>query len=156
MKREIKFRAWQSQEKIYLDQTHLLNDVCRFHKPDKTYVDVNLWRFIMLVPEQNIYILEQYTGIKDKNGRDIYEGNIVKITGEFIGSYFNITTHPKNESQKYTWIAKVIWDNGYAKFLFEYINTSSQRGSFINEDFIGVAPWCEVIGNIHENPELLK
>lgn len=70
--------------------------------------------------------LEQCTGLKDKNGKLIYEGDIV------------------NDGEQY---AKVIFD----KSCFCY-----DDGSGYYEDLAFYHIHCEVIGNIHENPELLE
>lgn len=100
-----------------------------------------------------IYI-EQFTGTLDKNVVEIYEGDIVKIEGEMIGHLFSPSeskTIP--ELARHSWTAKVIWDPGYAQFLFDYIGRPDYKG---RGHFCGRAPWCEVIGNIHENPSLLN
>lgn len=82
-------------------------------------------------------ILMQYTGLKDKNGKLIYEGDIVKL------EYFN-------EITKYR-LAKVKWENsGYCLI---YIKKS--RGARGTDIETYTKDETEVIGNIYENPELL-
>ena len=72
----------------------------------------------------------QYTGLKDKNGKRIFEGDIIVY------------------SEDYTY--RVFWDNDELSFGVDGINNidSDRLGNLY-----GVS--CEVIGNIHDNPELL-
>ena len=83
--------------------------------------------------------LEQYTGLKDKNGKEIYEGDIVNK------QYRKMKTFNYNG----TVIMGYICDSdGYeAGSTYGWIAGDSSLSDLIND--------CEVIGNIHENPELL-
>lgn len=72
-------------------------------------------------------VVEQFTGLKDVNGNEIYEGDIL-------------------ENRKYRSIVK--FANG--KFLADVVGTISRF------DLIGETHGSKVIGNVHENPELLK
>lgn len=110
--REIKFRAWNSKKPEML----LLGDL----------TDAN-WdiRFIF-----KHYKIMQYTGITDKNGFEIYEGDIIKRTS------------PTQGSSKYT---VVTWRSGGTGIGFNLrASDGNQSKSFI------------VIGNIYENPDLLN
>jgi len=62
--REIKFRAWEKDKMVYED--------------DLFYIEYGA-----VMNQDNNWILMQYTGLKDKNGREIYEGDVVKE--EFYG-----------------------------------------------------------------------
>ena len=79
----------------------------------------------------------QYTGLTDKNGTRIFEGDIVK------------TSHGGSTYYASTYYAKIEWDDGS----FWVTNHDIQMPSYISEVS---KTYLEVIGNIHDNPELLK
>jgi len=120
--KEIKFRVWEKEQKrmfaVYeFNEDHVAEDS---------------------IHPRKVCILMQYTGLKDKNGKEIYEGDIVRL-----GNY------PFTKD-----IEKVEWDNslcGFSPFakllcpLYEDDDVGEVRPE---------ASFCEVIGNIYENPEL--
>lgn len=79
---------------------------------------------------------EQCTGLKDKHGRLIYEGDIVKVTGDIL-------TIPIQFEEN---LAKVVWE----------INCFCLQFPHEDEFYFSECWDYEVIGNIHENPELLE
>lgn len=90
-------------------------------------------------------IIMECTGLKDKNDKLIYEGDVIKFKlSEYAIKYLNIS--PTNS------ISKVYRWKGY--FAIEVYENNDIH---INLNF-GAYPTCEleVIGNIYENPELLK
>lgn len=134
MSREIKFRCWSNEEGQYFPmQTVNFVDnkpisVGYHKKGHKGFLHMRSPRFV----------LEQYIGLTDKNFKEIYEGDVVKTNSpdqpnfkvgviEFVQQAFWISNVPSNRP-----------DHTHSELLLQYWETE-----------------IEVIGNIHENPELL-
>ena len=107
MQDRFKFRAWDSIAKEYIFDSYALYEL-----------------FVNDI--DNSYQVEQCTGLKDKNGKLIYEGDIV--TGFFNNN-------------------KVIWDKG---------SFCVDDGSGVFDELTRSSEESTIIGNIHENPELLE
>lgn len=84
-------------------------------------------------------LVELYIGLKDKNGKEIYVGDIVRA--EDNGHYL---------------VGAVEWNEDYAKCEVIYDQITNNSFEFESDSGYPVANSCEVIGNIHENPELLE
>lgn len=78
--------------------------------------------------------LMQSTGLKDKNGKEIFEGDIVDYKGRE---------------------AVVKWHGSYASFIYRFVDGLQERVSEWDPLFLACYHF-EVIGNIYENPELLE
>ena len=127
MKREIKFRAWDEEEGM-MHPPFTINEICEIRKEGGGFGAILMnfnWDQLMWL---------QFTGLKDKNGKEIYEGDIWLMNG--------IKSQPMI----------VCFDNG--KFI-----SKSTWGEYLKRDD-GYTYWDfidgEVIGNIYENPELLN
>jgi len=119
MKREIKFRAWDKRANAFTDGWVIYPDGnCEYPQGG--------WDLGGYFENKEEFILMQYTGLKDKNGVEIYEGDILAF--ERTKDFKKETVHP----------FEVTWDNEKASWI-----------NFSPKDMV------VVIGNIHENPELL-
>ena len=126
--REIKFRAWLKEKKEMIDNARP-NFFCKHLH----YLCDNSsgGQDVLGVSTEDIELM-QYTGLKDKNNKEIYEGDILS---------------DGNNDKPY----KVIFENESFRAEFE---GDFEEYSF---DLIDVvAQGCEIIGNIYENPELIR
>ena len=114
--REIKFRVYNY---------NLKKMFCHF---PNARIDLGLSYY-----ENNIKVSfpMQFTGLKDKNGKEIYEGDLIRINDEKI--------------------MQISWSDKFASFIID-------RDGWAYSHWFGesCSPGdCDVVGNIHENPELL-
>lgn len=157
MNREIKFRAWDKEyEKMtYFDDedySYSCPEVFRLEqvfKKDCNYNDYEDFRYEDITDEVE---LMQYTGLHDKNGKEIYEGDIVTSTD-----------YPFIDEGKQNYIGIVEYYEDIAQFGFTLkcvnknkrgISNGFNEGFEANNDLI--CEDLEIIGNIYDNPELLK
>jgi len=130
--REIKFRAWEEKGKDMI-YSHRGNFVMEFDGKC-SFIE---WGHDYFKPMPNL-ILMQFTGLKDKNGKEIYEGDIIQCL------YSCLPTEKKHTKE----IMVVEWDKENCRFNW-FLSYSEGKLS-------GAIKNIEVIGNIYENPELLK
>ncbi len=110
--REIKFRAWDKKEKRYWTQEEM-NAIGGYYYT------------FALSDDDGLFVLEQFTGLQDKNGKEIYEGDIVEGVSISTGPF-----------------------RGVVEF---------ESGTFgVAGHVLGIPLTKEVIGNIHENSNLLN
>jgi len=114
--RELKFRAWDRTYSKW--RLYSLGDLVGGH----TIYDEDMWNC-----EFENWC--QYAGLKDKNGKEIYEGDLIKI-------------------EPYKYCGEIKWQKG--QFIFNLSPLSPRPiWSLIQQE-------CELIGNIYENPDLLS
>lgn len=118
--REIKFRAWSPVKK----RMELVGDI-EWDSHEGMEIESICTETQKLSPA--IFILMQYTGLKDKNGKEIYEGDILQLNSGRTGV---VAYHEER--------AGFIFQDEYNEMLY-------QRTGYIDE----------IIGNIYENPELI-
>lgn len=130
MSREIKFRAWTRQNPSMpwaQKFVAITGDGKQMVPIGGTFTGV--WH--ALDDNDEGLIIEQYTGLKDKNGKEIYEGDIMRY-----------------DAIDY----KVLWADYYAGFETKRLNSPWNNAGLTLHFLASVG---RVIGNIHENKELL-
>lgn len=138
-----KFRVWDKKDKKYLDPDYYE----RFYMHPDGVVDVvmtvehTLYDEYQVIPAQQL-IVEQCTGLRDRNNKLIYEGDVVMC--ELPGSFRSVEAVVK-------WFAP---GNDRVEWRCEYLNHfEPNRTSKVISGYTGRELWgknCTVIGNIHE------
>lgn len=141
--REIRFRAWDKKGKRIVDNQSFgpgtepvisFSGNCALHKLAKEVYEDKVREFILM----------QFTGLKDKNGKDIYEGDILEDDqNEILEVKFGKLPLDKSGDCVCTYI-------GF------YCKCYGKLGRSPMHECTEIENWMKIIGNIYENPELLK
>jgi uncharacterized phage protein (TIGR01671 family) len=139
--REIKFRTWENNKMNYDPYS------------DEYYSEGTPINDVFLRPVRG-QIFIQYTGLHDKNGKEIYEGDILlipdsefELVTDYEGPTHDILSMGIVKAAEYGWLLSV--PKGYGG---DYVYGEMYFSHLVEE--VGVEGW-EVIGNIWENPDLL-
>ena len=125
-----KFRAWHNE----LGRMMSISDMW-FNVDSLGEIGLNdavMNDYITVSPDE--IELMQSTGLKDKNGKEIFEGDIVDYKGRK---------------------AVIKWHGSYASFIYRFVDELNKRSAEWYQLYLAYLK-CEVIGNIYENPELLE
>lgn len=148
MNREIKFRAFNNENEYMITSkqgvyTALQNCMNITRQDNSYYTNGGL-----LKPNKEKYNLMQFTGLHDKNGKEIYEGDIVKAYFKKGAWKYNDKNYCGYKSGKVQYCVDgfILYIENYKEKIYPLSSFGNNNGN-INE--------LEVIGNIYDNPELL-
>lgn len=130
--RQLKFRVWDNYGGFFLSS----KGPEYAEQPNYFYNLGTPYNLSEVLNNTERFVVQQFTGLKDKNGKEIFEGDIIEY---YI---------PWNEE---TVTRQVVYDETFLQFMSYDLN---RRGVFLYEVF--EIKKLKVVGNIYENPELLK
>lgn len=147
MNRQIKFRVWDNQYKKWFTEweggesnLHSFSFNFKFH-----------WRYCDQGGDytEERYVIQQYTGLKDKNNREIYEGDIVKQQFDYNDDPQRIPDVRWSDSK---W--EVVWCDYEHRFGLKQLRPRFGSATVEHIHHGSQSKDIEVVGNIFENPEL--
>lgn len=135
-----KFRAWDKRENTMRDVA-----VLHFTKGGKVN-SIEYWNTPSELKSYHVrnLVLMQSTGLKDKNGVEIFEGDVVKVSDG------------GNEEDSYTSVVKNYADEGYPAFDIEAPSSWYYESNVLSTIMGGDYETIEVIGNVWEDGDLIN
>ena len=133
MSREFKFRAWDKVVEKMVDWNDL-------HHAD------------MFALSDPLYEVMQFTGLHDRTGKEICEGDILRTESEKV---YLLSGMPSGKTS--ISLSVVIWkDDGWGYRFAKNIQNADYTNNFETKGLTVKAQYSEVVGNIYKNPELLR
>ena len=126
--RTIKFRGFSKKHRQWLTGNHILHRGAHFIVRVDEFTDGKTWEDYEVRPET----VGEFIGLFDKNGKEIYEGDILAVNHADKKSYLEVR---------------------FVRGVFAFLWNGD-----LDDEFPCNAPtqeWAEVVGNIHDNPELI-
>lgn len=150
--RAIKFRIWSKEFKTWLceDSQYLVMD--------GSEVIAAPWSTINFRTDNENYVIQQFTGFKDETGKEVYEGDIVEFV-YWVGDFalMDMTEEEFKKNQKEIGqkiLGQLAWNETMGAFYIISGNPEASHSMF-PATYAGHVG-AKVLGNIFENPELLK
>lgn len=141
--REIKFRAWDGKKMWFHDDTSRhgnvtlqFNDISGWGM----YIEGNKY-WVVGASHSELDVLMQFTGFQDKNGKDIFDGDILSTSND--DPEYDLWEKNDNGTTRVFWNNAGFWD---------YTNWKMETDG---DESIYCKKFVEVIGNIYQNPELI-
>jgi uncharacterized phage protein (TIGR01671 family) len=140
MNRQIRFRVWDIKGGNWLNPDHTQDGAGITFKGEVAFCSQSQFGYVR-EEHKDRFVIQQFTGVKDKNGREVFEGDILK---------FKTYDGWKDDFGRYVFL-EVRYHELTASFRMTRCDT--YRGDSF--DYSDKPKEVEVVGNIFENPELL-
>ena len=142
MSKNIKYRAWDSEDKKFLNNDKYV--IGRFRENTiafTIYIDNKTILGYPSIEREKDIILMQFTGLTDRNGVDVFEGDIIKYTDDDSMNYNRLCVIEWHKYGIYCLVKRFLKErDGFGSYQFNYLNNADE---------------IEVIGNIYQNKEFL-